>query len=530
MSASNESAISRRGFLAGFAALGAMGAVGLAGCASERPADSNALADTADSAPVEADEVVDADIVIIGAGASGLACAVQAAQDGLKTLLLEKAGEIGGNCNGTEGIFAIGSRIQKAQGIEIDPSSVVRRELEFSHFRANGSMWLDMINSSADNLAWLEENGVAFKDEAEGMPPFLTGHRFKDEAGANNYVPPMAAAAESAGADIKTGMRATKLICDDGIVRGVYATAEDGSILQVNAPAVVLATGGVGCNKELLVGQGWTQEKLDTMMVQGVPSVEGDGYLMAMEAGAKDFLPNAALQAFNGVPAFGFDSTPPYSSTLNSAVGIAAGGPSIWVNEDAVRFNDESLCFTYNMAATATALMCNKDNYLLFDQAILDSCVQDKADRAAVDAALDGSHDDSIFKADDVRVLAENFQLDADALASTFERYNTFCAEGTDLDFGKNPAFLKPLDTPPFYLAKISNLLIAVDGGVTTNARAEALDHHMNPIPGLYAVGLDGAMLWRNVYTQAIGGTMMGNNVYSGRNAARNAKEYIATL
>lgn len=47
-------------------------------------------------------------------------------------------------------------------------------------------------------------------------------------------------------------------------------------------------------------------------------------------------------------------------------------------------------------------------------------------------------------------------------------------------------------------------------------------------IPGLYAVGLDGAMLWRNVYTQNMPGTAMANNINSGRNAANAAAKYIA--
>ena len=37
-------------------------------------------------------------------------------------------------------------------------------------------------------------------------------------------------------------------------------------------------------------------------------------------------------------------------------------------------------------------------------------------------------------------------------------------------------------------------------------------------------------MMWRNIYTQDIPGTMMGHNVNSGRNAARAVGAYIASL
>ena len=66
-----------------------------------------------------------------------------------------------------------------------------------------------------------------------------------------------------------------------------------------------------------------------------------------------------------------------------------------------------------------------------------------------------------------------------------------------------------------------------VDGGIATNIRAEVLNDERMPIPGLYAVGLDGAMLWHNVYTQNMPGTCVANNVHTGRNAANSAKEYI---
>ena len=106
-------------------------------------------------------------------------------------------------------------------------------------------------------------------------------------------------------------------------------------------------------------------------------------------------------------------------------------------------------------------------------------------------------------------------------------RYNEFCAQGFDGEFGKAPAFLTPINSGPFYIARIDALIVVVDGGIMTNIRSEVLDNDTMPIPGLYAVGLDGAMLWRNVYTQNMPGTAMANNVNSGRNAANAAAAYL---
>ena len=49
----------------------------------------------------------------------------------------------------------------------------------------------------------------------------------------------------------------------------------------------------------------------------------------------------------------------------------------------------------------------------------------------------------------------------------------------------------------------------------------------MNPIEGLYAIGNDGNMLYRNVYTINMPGTAFGNQVNSGREAANAAMEYV---
>ena len=45
----------------------------------------------------------------------------------------------------------------------------------------------------------------------------------------------------------------------------------------------------------------------------------------------------------------------------------------------------------------------------------------------------------------------------------------------------------------------------------------------MSPIEGLYVVGVEGAMLWSNLYTINVSGGCNANNVNSGRVAAQDA-------
>ncbi|MBQ9954381.1 MAG: hypothetical protein IJO87_03005 [Eggerthellaceae bacterium] len=58
-------------------------------------------------------------------------------------------------------------------------------------------------------------------------------------------------------------------------------------------------------------------------------------------------------------------------------------------------------------------------------------------------------------------------------------------------------------------------------------AKFEVVTDSEEPIPGLYAIGTDGVMLYRNTYTILIPSSMCANNVNSGRKSIRNAMRYM---
>ena len=92
--------LSRRSFLQGAGATAAAVATAgmLASCGPNSTGDS-ADASGADTTTKTYDpaETMDVDIVVVGAGSSGVAAAVQAAELGANTLLLEKNTKCGGN-------------------------------------------------------------------------------------------------------------------------------------------------------------------------------------------------------------------------------------------------------------------------------------------------------------------------------------------------------------------------------------------------------------------------------------------------
>ena len=527
--------MSRRSFLTCAALAGAgVAALGAAGCAPQGDAGSAEDPEVpASNVPAEIVATHDADVVIVGAGMSGLACAVQAGIDGLKTLLIEKAPEPGGNGLGVEGMFAVGSSMQKELGIDIQPRDILTAEMQAGQWCGDYSLWLDLVNKSAENIEWCKEQGVIYSGVVDNYYTGLhhTMHWFKNGHAAEGYIPQMFARVQELGVETLFNTAATTLIQEDGVVKGLYAKTEEGDI-QVNAKAVILATGGIGNNAELQVKQGWGCKVEDgTVMLAGSPNMDGDGYRMAIEAGARDYLPHSCQLLSNFVPAFGVDNTAPYDDPLTSpAGGLGAGGPVLWVNQDADRFMDEAI-YMRNMQLQAMAVKENRESYVVFDQSTVDSFLEiSDAVSETLKKGLEENAGNSIYSADTFEGLAEAFGLDADQFVATVERYNELCAGGEDLDFGKDAAYMKPIVKAPYYIGKIAVGCIVTIGSVYTNKRREVLDFNLNAIPGLYAIGVDGVMLYHHVYTINMPGTCCGNNINSGREAAQSAAKYIATL
>lgn len=526
--------ITRRNFLAGASAFGVVAGLGtLAACSpsSQSKGSEDSSASTSASGgdrrwvPESIDKVYDTDLLIVGCGGSGIACAVQSAQNGTDFIVIEKGTMVGGNANFVEGIFAIDSTPQKEAGIEIEPADVVMAELERGQYRPNGALWMDLCEKSAENIDWLLDMGCLFSgviDDYHGGL-FQTFHWWKDGKAGVGYVEPMKAKMDELGIEPHLETAAVSLIMDNGAVVGVYAEGPEG-VIQYNAKAVVLATGGFGGSPELLEKQGWNTESLH---IVGSSNAAGDAYKMCMEVGAKDSLPYASQSVLGFIEALPVVSMEDAANPINGYWGIASGGPVLWVNEYADRFNSENLR-DISMVMPFHAMKDNAENYCIFDQAIFDKYFGlSDADVEVFKKSLEENLGNSLYQADSIEELAEKFDLDAKTLAATVERYNKMCEKGEDTDYGKAAEFLEPIAQGPFYIAKIGYSFFFTTGGIWTNKRREVLDESKKTIPGLYAIGNDGSMLYRNVYTINMPGTAFGNQVNSGREAANNARAYI---
>ena len=189
------------------------------------------------------------------------------------------------------------------------------------------------------------------------------------------------------------------------------------------------------------------------------------------------------------------------------------------MNENGDRFINEDFAQN-NFELQSVPAMTQKQMYTVFDRAILETWLKDAPDELDT---VDNANDEALAKADTVEEAAKAIGLDADALKATVDQYNRLASAGVDTDFGKAPEFMVPITQPPFYVGKLTQELLVGIGGIETNRHGQALDHDKNPIAGLYAIGTDGCMLYRNIYTINVGGTCNANNINSARNAANHA-------
>ena len=507
-----EGMLDRRGFISCATAVGVAAGTSLVysvAMADEAPTDSQ------EQEP-SASELLQADVVVVGAGISGLAATVQAAELGLKVITLEVNDFTGGNGLGTEGIFAIGSKGQEEQGIELTLADIVASEQDFFKYKVDALFWKDMVEQSADTITWLEDNGVEFSGLIDDYPPLgsvKTMHWWKDGLG-SSYVDPMGAKAEELGVQILMQTRGQELLLEEGKVVGIIAADASGNRIQIDTPVVILATGGFADNGEKLHEAAGVDP--DKVFVRSFGGHMGDGLAMAVQAGARDYSLTASYLRETTIR--GVDFATPFSMFFFTT------GSNLWVNENGERFADEN-CLSITSGCQSNANTNQKQTYAVFSQAILDA----NPDASTACADLISAGTDEVATADSIEELADVFGIPADTLAKTLERYNGFCDAGIDEDYAKDPSQLVRLD-PPYYLAKMSYCYMSSIGGIKTSRHAEVLDAGGTPVPGLYAVGSDGCQLYAGTYTISVCSSYNGNNVYSGRNAARNAQSYIQGL
>lgn len=285
----------------------------------------------------------EADVVVIGAGATGLPAAIQAAEGGASVILIEANTDVGGHAILSGGNVALGGGTsrQKKYGVVDSPDLLFSDLTDWSVVEPNGfpdyryndkEIIRAFADESAKTYEWLVDHGVTFVDKA---PDTLGGHACGNSAPRESHSAPMAfplvqnggpmppdkaattssgvglirpleASARKLGVQILLQHKMTGIVRDNptsGKVLGISATTQ-GKTVNIRArKGVIIGSGGHSSNVNFrrIFDPRLTEE----YQVAGEPYSfqDGSGEIAAMSVGA------SLWGAFNQTGEFGQNIT-----------------------------------------------------------------------------------------------------------------------------------------------------------------------------------------------------------------------------
>ena len=384
--------------------------------------------------PVANLEAVNTDLVIVGGGPAGLAAAISAREAGLKNIILiEKMDILSGNGKYDMNFYdLINSEAQKARGINDTVESLI----------ADNSNPLDTperIKAQAERSfvldQWLRSFGVKLNYNYGKR-----GHMAEADAYAGAHVQDgMENKVKELGIDVRTGTKGLDLIMNDGKAAGVKVQ-NGNNFYDINAKAVILATGGFSANKELLKKYVPGSEVFQTSNQIGAT---GD-FIPVFE---KNNIKTANLEVLNIFPFI-----------IRQTRDLTGGGDGfVLVNKDGKRFTSESITYATRFA-TAQKILDQPDSavFYIYDQKLYDSSFRLQKHTAQ------GLH----TKAATLDELADKLGIDKANLKSTVEEFNKAVRGEIKDPFREKPTKKEFMSEGPYYGVQVESAIHMTRGGV----------------------------------------------------------------
>ena len=504
------------------------------------------------AAPAEkAEETLDCDVVVIGAGGAGMTAAITATDAGKNVILLESTAFPGGNSVRSTGGMNAGptewrnqNEFKEAAGVEATlkkvanyPDNARIQELgkivaeQWEAYQAAPEGYFDtselfqldtliggggkndpalvqkLVESSPDAIAWLDSLNpeiILHNVAAFGGASVKRIHRPVDENGkvisVGAYVVPLLQQnLENRGIKLMTDTPAVEILMDNGTAVGVKAEGPDANY-TINAKAVVIASGGFGANNDMIKA---VRPELDGFITTNAPGIQGQGIQMAQAVGA-DTVDMAEIQLHPTVHVEG--------TSANLITEGLRGDGAILVNQEGKRFFDE--VSTRDKVSAAEFEQTGGYAWLIVDSRMSDASnvIQGYINKGFAE------------KGETWEELAGAIGAPADVLAETMAAWNACVEAKEDKEFGR-VSFANPLDQAPFYAIKVQPGVHHTMGGIKINDNAEVIGTDGAVIPGLFAAGETTGGVHGN---NRLGGNAVADFTIFGRIAGQSAADFAA--
>lgn len=373
--------------------------------------------------------------------------------------------------------------------------------------------------------------------------------------------------AKAAGAKFFFETRGLQIVQKNGAITGVIAQSmKDNSYKKYGCKAVIVATGGFAYNKEMLndlmpdiannltKGEQWDDAfggvRFKDPKVVAASPYQGDGIKMAHWAGAH-------LESIVAGMNSKHIEAPQSMNNLPQAV---------WVRSNGKRFQNEFYPVVEQRGVPNVYMAHDEKINCVFDsgfaeyrqytvpqhgmfsptKASIESLKESLktayekfkgtyvAPAGASPSAASGPFAPLEFIADDtLEGLAGQLGFTGDVVTAFVEqikRYNKYCEQGFDEEFGRHKEVLFPVKKAPFYAASGNpglGEIMCTMGGIVTDADQNALDANFKPIPGLYVSGNDCGRRFGVEYSTPTPGVSLGMAITLGRECGKSVAKYL---
>ncbi len=472
-----------------------------------------------------------ADVVVVGAGVSGLACACAARDTGASVIVVEENFDIGGRGIMSGGSIQLGGghSLQKKYGT-VDSADMIFADWTRHDHPASRYSDRDIVRKFADENAatfeFLLAHGVQFtgREEAGGGASTNAGrtyqtvewhipsqvmapHRGRNGSG---LVRRLEESARKSGVEILLKHSMTSIIRENpksGRVLGITVRSNGNTINVQARKGVYVGTGGNSGNVNFrrTFDPRLTEEYQQACAPYARQS--GDAELMSMAIGASLWATaqqtsesGAAItktvhigcQWGYGSLVFETDS-PIFHLARATGLTVANWQDVIMVNQVGKRFWSET-DGSYKFIAAAMAYNGDPDKlngggpiWAIFDS---DAVARERWNPKPpnVDPLYFASGATLKELAANINNPYQKRPMPGTVLQETVERYNSFVTSGTDTDF-KKPKPMYKIEKPPFYAAWATPILHDSLTGLRVNTDQQVIDIHGQVIPGLYCGG-----------------------------------------
>lgn len=472
-----------------------------------------------------------ADVVVVGAGVSGLACACAARDTGASVIIIEENFDIGGRGIMSGGSIQLGGghSLQKKYGT-VDSADMIFADWTRHDHPASRYSDRDIVRKFADENAatfeFLLAHGVQFtgREESGGGASTNAGrtyqtvewhipsqvvapHRGRNGSG---LVRRLEESARKSGVQILLKHSMTSIIRESprsGRVLGITARFNGKDINVQGKKGVFVGTGGNSGNINLrrTFDPRLTEEYQQACAPYARQS--GAAEVMSMDVGAS--LWATALQTSQSGAAitktahigcqWGYGQlvietdSPIFHLARATGLTVASWQDVIMVNQAGKRFWNE-LDGSYNFIAAAMGYNGDPDKlngggpiWAIFDA---DAVTREKWNPKPpnVDPLYFASGATLKELAASINNPYQKRPMPGAVLQETVERYNSFVTSGVDTDF-KKPKPMYKIEKPPFYAAWATPILHDSLTGLRVNTDQQVIDIHGQVIPGLYTGG-----------------------------------------